>query len=33
MFIEVEGDILLTDAQVIAHGIAPNDPMNQGLAL
>ncbi len=33
MLIEVEGDILLTDAQVIAHGIAPNDPMNQGLAL
>ena len=33
MFHEVEGDILLTKAQVIAHGIAPNDPMNQGLAL
>ncbi len=33
MIIEVEGDILLTTAQVIAHGIAPNDPMNQGLAL
>jgi len=30
---EVEGDILLTGAQVIAHGVAPNDPMNQGLAL
>jgi O-acetyl-ADP-ribose deacetylase (regulator of RNase III) len=29
----VTGDILLTDAQVIAHGVAPNDPMNQGLAL
>ena len=33
MIHEVEGDILLTDAQVIAHGVAPNDPMNQGLAL
>jgi len=30
---EVEGDILLTGAQAIAHGVAPNDPMNQGLAL
>jgi O-acetyl-ADP-ribose deacetylase (regulator of RNase III) len=29
----VEGDILLTDAQVIAHGIAPNDDFKQGLAL
>lgn len=29
----VSGDILLTRAQVIAHGVAPNDPMNQGLAL
>lgn len=33
MIYEVEGDILLTKAQVIAHGVAPNDPMNQGLAL
>lgn len=33
MIIKVEGDILLTSAQVIAHGLAPNDPMNQGLAL
>ena len=28
----VEGDILLTRAQAIAHGVAPMDPMNQGLA-
>jgi O-acetyl-ADP-ribose deacetylase (regulator of RNase III) len=28
----VEGDILLSNAQVIAHGIAAMDPMNQGLA-
>ena len=33
MIYEVSGDILLTQAQVIAHGIASNDPMNQGLAL
>ena len=33
MIHEVEGDILLTGAQAIAHGVAPNDPMNQGLAL
>ncbi|PCJ24212.1 MAG: Appr-1-p processing protein [SAR86 cluster bacterium] len=33
MIYEVEGDILLTSAQAIAHGIAANDPMNQGLAL
>lgn len=33
MIHEVEGDILLTGAQVIAHGLAANDPMNQGLAL
>ncbi|NKB33082.1 MAG: Appr-1-p processing protein [Pseudomonadales bacterium] len=33
MIHEVEGDILLTSAQVIAHGVAANDPMNQGLAL
>jgi O-acetyl-ADP-ribose deacetylase (regulator of RNase III) len=29
---EVEGDILLTGAGAIAHGVAANDPMNQGLA-
>jgi O-acetyl-ADP-ribose deacetylase (regulator of RNase III) len=29
---EVEGDILLTGAAAIAHGVAANDPMNQGLA-
>jgi O-acetyl-ADP-ribose deacetylase (regulator of RNase III) len=29
----VTGDILLTKAQAIAHGIAPNDHFNQGLAL
>lgn len=28
----VTGDILLTKAQAIAHGIAPNDPFDQGLA-
>lgn len=33
MIYEVEGDILLSKAQAIAHGVAPNDPMNQGLAL
>lgn len=33
MIHEVEGDILLTGAQAIAHGVAANDPMNQGLAL
>ena len=33
MLYEVEGDILLTGAQAIAHGVAANDPMNQGLAL
>lgn len=33
MIHEVEGDILMTQAQAIAHGIAANDPMNQGLAL
>lgn len=29
----VSGDILLSKAQVIAHGVAPNDPFNSGLAL
>ena len=33
MIREVEGDILLSDAQVIAHGIATNDPFDSGLAL
>jgi O-acetyl-ADP-ribose deacetylase (regulator of RNase III) len=33
MIHEVEGDILLSRAEAIAHGVAPNDPMNQGLAL
>lgn len=33
MIHQISGDILLSKAQVIAHGIAPNDPMNQGLAL
>jgi O-acetyl-ADP-ribose deacetylase (regulator of RNase III) len=33
MIHEVAGDILLTRAQVIAHGIAANDPMKEGLAL
>ena len=29
----VRGDILLSEAQAIAHGIAPHDHFNQGLAL
>jgi O-acetyl-ADP-ribose deacetylase (regulator of RNase III) len=33
MIYEVSGDILLTKAQAIVHGIAANDPMNQGLAM
>lgn len=33
MIKEVSGDILLTKAQAIAHGIAPHDHFNQGLAL
>lgn len=33
MIYEVEGDILLTKSPVIAHGVAANDPMTQGLAL
>jgi len=32
MIIEVEGDILLSRAAAIAHGVAANDPMTQGLA-
>jgi len=33
MLKEVSGDILLSSAQVIAHGVAPNDNFSQGLAL
>lgn len=33
MIHEVEGDILLTRAAAIAHGVAANDPMKHGLAL
>lgn len=33
MLLQVTGDILLTRAQVIAHGVAPNDDFHQGLAL
>lgn len=33
MIKEVEGDILLTGAQAIAHGVAPNDHFDRGLAL
>jgi len=33
MIKEVTGDILLSKAAVVAHGIAPSDNFNQGLAL
>lgn len=33
MIREIEGDILLSRAQVIAHGIAPHDHFDTGLAL
>ena len=33
MLKEVTGDILLTGAHAIAHGMAPNDNFHQGLAL
>jgi O-acetyl-ADP-ribose deacetylase (regulator of RNase III) len=33
MIHEVSGDILLTGAKAIAHGIAPNDHFDSGLAL
>lgn len=33
MIHEVHGDILLTKAQAIAHGVAPNDHFDSGLAL
>lgn len=33
MITQVKGDILLTTAQAIAHGVAPNDHFDSGLAL
>jgi O-acetyl-ADP-ribose deacetylase (regulator of RNase III) len=33
MIQNVSGDILLSGAQVIAHGVSPNDPFHSGLAL
>lgn len=33
MIVEVEGDIVLTTADVIAHGVAPHDNFSSGLAL
>ncbi|MBK8160289.1 MAG: macro domain-containing protein [Rhodospirillaceae bacterium] len=33
MIREVEGDILLSKAQVVAHGVAPGDHFDTGLAL
>ncbi len=33
MIYKVEGDILLSKAQAIAHGVGINDPMDKGLAL
>ena len=33
MIHEVQGDILLSKAQVIIHGVAPNDHFDSGLAL
>ncbi len=33
MIHEVEGDILLSEAECIAHGVAPGDHFSQGLAL
>ena len=33
MIYEVAGDILLTRAKAIVHGVAPNDHFNNGLAL
>jgi O-acetyl-ADP-ribose deacetylase (regulator of RNase III) len=32
MIYEVEGDILLTKAESLAHGVAPNDDFKKGLA-
>lgn len=28
----VSGDLLMSNARAVAHGVAPNDPFNQGLA-
>jgi len=33
MIKQVEGDILLSKCEAVAHGIAPNDDFKQGLAL
>ena len=33
MIQEVSGDIILSGAELIAHGVAPADHFNQGLAL
>ena len=33
MLKEVSGDILLTKAEALAHGVAPNDNFANGLAL
>ena len=33
MIRRVRGDILLSDTQAIAHGVAPHDHFNQGLAM
>lgn len=33
MIYKIEGDILLSKAQAIAHGVGVNDPMDKGLAL
>lgn len=33
MIKEISDDLLLSKAQVIAHGVAPNDPLYNGLAL
>jgi O-acetyl-ADP-ribose deacetylase (regulator of RNase III) len=33
MLRQVQGDLLLSGAAAIAHGVAPNDPFSQGLAL
>ncbi len=33
MIKEVQGDILLSGARTLVHGVAPNDPFSQGLAL
>jgi O-acetyl-ADP-ribose deacetylase (regulator of RNase III) len=33
MLKEVAGDILLTKADMVAHGVAPNDGYANGLAL